>query len=245
MIPSSAVIPRPSGGIALGSGETSASQHKGPQVGLESQHSFIGGVRVLHAEHVVDFAMIRRPTFDAMNHIKRHGLRRISEHSRFIHVVPEAANPHFQEVRVQGPPPLAYLFPREIRKDAVAGPHLTYVHRSIGILHKMTALEAFIVRSIAGESRDMKIRNGDHLESLCPQVLHHSFEIRKALTIHRERAVVLLVVDIEVDDRRRESCACGIQLRFPEPATPDNSCNGTADIPVQRAEAAGCNRLGA
>src|SRR5882672_7781328 len=46
----------------------------------------------------------------------------------------------------------------------------------------------------------MQVGDGDDLESLLLQIAHHVPECWKALGIHRKRAIVLLVVDVEIDN---------------------------------------------
>src|SRR5258708_2774117 len=45
----------------------------------------------------------------------------------------------------------------------------------------------------------MKIGDGHDFEALVPQVLHHAFEIGEPLPIDRERTIVLLVVNVQIN----------------------------------------------
>src|SRR6266699_1060300 len=125
MIPSTAVIARPRGGIALRSGIRGAGKHEGPFLLLKFAQTFIGRADILHAEHIVDGAMVAGgPIVKTMNSIERHGLVRAKEDGRLVHVVPKARHSHAHEILIQAAPPVPCACESEIQKYAVARPHL-------------------------------------------------------------------------------------------------------------------------
>ncbi len=69
----------------------------------------------------------------------------------------------------------------------------------------MVARHARVIWLVAfvGQLRHVQVDNRDGAEVLRGQVFHHLLEMRKTLAIHRERPVVLLVVDVEPDHIRR------------------------------------------
>src|SRR5712691_13492382 len=101
MIPSTAVIARPGGGIALRSGIRGAGKHEWPFLRLKFAQTFIRRADILHAEHIVYGAMVARGAIvKTMNSIERHGLVRAKEDGRFVHVVPKDSHSHDQEILI-------------------------------------------------------------------------------------------------------------------------------------------------
>src|ERR1700674_2141561 len=137
MIPSAAVIAGPGGSIALGAGIRRAREYEGPFLRLQLAQSFVSRANVLHAEDIVDGAMIEAGAIvETVDGLERHGLVGAQEERGFIHIIPETCRPHADEVFVEPAPPFARTRQSKIGENAVAGPHGTNVNRSIGILHE-------------------------------------------------------------------------------------------------------------
>jgi len=111
--------------------------------------------------------------------------------------------------RVERTPPLARGLLRKVRKHSLARPHHTHVGRSVGILHKVVARRAFVIGLVAriGQVGDMQVRDDDRVQMLGLQVLNHLVEVRKALRVHGEGPVLLLIVDVQPDHVRRNLLA--------------------------------------
>ena len=149
MIPSTAAITRPRGGIALRSGIRGAGKHEWPFLRLKFAQTFIRRADILHAEHIVYGAMVARGAIvKTMNSIERHGLVRAKEDGRLVHVVPKTGDSHAHEILVQATPPVPCACESEIRKHAGAGPHLPDVNGAIGILDEHVVLDSGVVRCV-------------------------------------------------------------------------------------------------
>src|SRR5437899_12800915 len=95
MIPSTAAITRPRGGIALRSGIRGAGKHEWPFLRLKFAQTFIRRAVILHAEHIVYGAMVARGAIDKkMNSIERHGHGRAPADEWFVHVSRNATHTH-------------------------------------------------------------------------------------------------------------------------------------------------------
>ena len=92
-----------------------------------------------------------------------------------------------------------------IREDAVPRPDVPDVDGAVRIVDEMIARGPFVEWLVASLGRlgDVQIGDEDHLEALPPQIGDHLLESSEnARAIDRERSIVLLVVDVEVDDVR-------------------------------------------
>src|SRR5258708_17058882 len=106
MIPGAAVVPGPCGGIALRAGIRRARKHERPFLPLQLAQSVVSRADVLHAEDIVNGAMIEGgAVVEAVYGIKRHGLIDACEQRRLIHVIPEAPRPHADKGFVKPDPP--------------------------------------------------------------------------------------------------------------------------------------------
>ena len=217
MIPRAAVVASPRGGVALGPSKCGTCEHKRAEIGLKTEHALVSCARILHAEDVVDLAMVGFTALDAVYGVQRHGLVGALEYRRLVHVIPEATNPPFHKISVQRAPPLAHLCPREIRENALARPHLSDVHGPIWILDEVIVRQAFIVRFVAGQLREVQIGDGDDLESFIPQILHHPLKVGEPLAINGERTFVLLIIDIEINDIGRNLAFAELTRNFANP----------------------------
>src|ERR1043166_3243099 len=101
-----------------------------------------------------------------MNDVERHGFVGALKYCGLVHVIPETANTHLDEVFVECAPPFADLGAREIGEHGISWPHLSYIKRAIRILDKVVAFDSFIVGLVSRQLCQMQIRNGDHFESL-------------------------------------------------------------------------------
>ena len=77
--------------------------------------------------------------------------------------------------------------------------------------------QAFIVRFVAGQLREVQIGDGDDLESFIPQILHHPLKVGEPLAINGERTVVLLIIDIEINDIGRNLAFAELTRNFANP----------------------------
>ena len=162
MIPSTAVISRPRSGVALRAGIRSAGEHEWPFLRLKFAQTFIRRADILHAEHIVYGAMVARGAIvKTMNSIERHGLVRAKEDGRFIHVVPKARHSHAREILIQTAPPVPCTCESEIRKHAVARPHLPDVSGAIGILDEHIVSDSGVVRSVTVVRVFLDVQVGD------------------------------------------------------------------------------------
>src|SRR6266571_5366933 len=179
MIPSTAVIARPGGGIALRSGIRGAGKHKWPFLRLKFAQTFIRRMDILHAEHIVDGAMVARGAIvNTMNSIERHGLVRAKEDGRLVHVVPKTGDSHAHEILVQATPPVPCACESEIRKHAVARPHLPDVNGAIGILDEHIVLDPGVVRSVTMIRVFLDVQVGDKncVEALLAKIRNYLLE---------------------------------------------------------------------
>src|SRR6266704_1991971 len=202
MIPSTAVIARPGGGIALGTGIRGAGEHEWPFLRLKFAQTLIRRADILHAEHMVDGAMVARGAIvKTMNSIERHGLVRAKEDGRFVHVVPKARHSHAHEILIQAAPPVPCACESEIRKYAVARPHLPDVNGAIGILDEHVVLDSGVVRSVTVFRVFLDVQVGDKnaVKALRAKIRNHLFKAGEIFPVDREGGIVLLIVDVEID----------------------------------------------
>src|SRR6266571_5296314 len=142
--------------------------------------------------------MIGGATVKAVNRIEGHGLVFAEENRWLVHVVPETANSIGDKVCVKTAPPLAHLCAGEIGEHTVAGPHFAHVYRTIRILYEIVMGDPLFIGFVARKFGDVQVSDQNNLESFLPQIADHLPEGRKALRIHGEWAILLLVINIEV-----------------------------------------------
>src|SRR5882762_11370226 len=53
--------------------------------------------------------------------------------------------------------------------------------------------------TVTGIVSNMQIGNGDNVKVLCRKLRDHPWKIRKPILIHRERTILLLIIDIQID----------------------------------------------
>src|ERR1700683_5006250 len=112
MIPSARVVPSPSGGVALASGISRASQYEGPLIGVQLQEALKGTARVLHAEYVVNLTLVscaglEARLFNTIRHVEGNRLGGRLKNGRLVHVVPKASGSDGIEMFIKCPPPLS------------------------------------------------------------------------------------------------------------------------------------------
>ena len=215
MVPCGAIVTRPGCRIALGSGVSGAGQHHGPKVRLELQQSFVSPTGVLHAEYIVNLAMIRLAAFHVVNSIQRHGFVSALEKCGLIHVIPIAADPYVREVLVQSAPPAAHFGAREVRKNSIPGPDFAHKLGPVGVLHEVVTLLSFIVRLVARQMRDVQVGNRDDLEAFLLQILDHAAKVGKTFRVYGKRTILELIVDVQVDHVRRNLPFTELRCQFP------------------------------
>ncbi len=199
MIPGAAVVAGPGSGIALRAGIRRARKHEGPFLGLQFAQSVVSRPDVLHAEHIMDGAMIEAgAVVEAVHRIKGHGLIGAQKKRRFIHVIPETRRAHAYEVFVEPAPPVARAHQGKIRKHTFTRPDGTDVNRAIGILHEHIVLHSRVVRRIAmvGILLDVQVGDQNGVHTLDAEIRNHFFESREVFPVDRERRVALLIIDI-------------------------------------------------
>src|SRR5258708_30383577 len=208
MIPGRCVVTGPCGRIPLSPDICRPCKHKWSQIGLEAQQSFVGGAGIFHAEHVVDFAVrcrtARLPGFiNAMQDFERHGAAWNFKDRWLVHVIPKPGDATvYVEIFVKIPPPFPSRLSREVRKDARSRPHLSHVNTAVGIVHEVISRHSCVVGRVvfARQVCDMKISNGDYVDSLLVQIADHLIKGWELCRIDRERTVLNLIIDIEIND---------------------------------------------
>src|SRR6266567_9273603 len=110
MVPSAAVVAGPRSCITLRSSISRARQHERTHVRLQALQPFVSGAGVFHAKYIVNFTVIGLPALHRMHRIQRHGLVGALENRWLVHVVPEAADSHSDEIAVERSPPFARGF---------------------------------------------------------------------------------------------------------------------------------------
>src|SRR6185437_2189626 len=104
---------------------------------------------VFHSIDIVNRSVVeRRAVIKPVNIIERHGLGKRLEGRWLVHIVPEAGDAHVREILVETSPPITYAAQGKIRKDAVAWPDISYVHRAVWILDEDILLGPGIVRNV-------------------------------------------------------------------------------------------------
>ncbi len=201
--------------VALSACERGASKNKRPPIRLQREQAFICSSRILHTENVVNLAVIGLAAFDRVHDIEWHGLVGALEDCRLVHVVPEAANSHLDEVGVKRAPPLTDFSTGEVGKYGVAGPDFADINRAVWILDEVVALHTFVVGLVTWQFRQMQIRDSNDLESLAFQIRDHLFECWETLAIYGEWAVVLLIIDIKINYVGRDFSFAELSCHFP------------------------------
>src|SRR5262245_44804609 len=143
---------------------------------------------------MIDLASVVKPVHSA----ERHGLVAPSENCGLVHIIPESADAHTYEIFVQRAPPGARSRKRELRKNAVTGPDLADENASIRILYKMVSRDSFFIRSVTAHSGNVQISDENCAEPLAAKVLDHCFKGREIFPIDGERAIPVLVINIQV-----------------------------------------------
>src|SRR3954469_17012129 len=116
MVPGCAVVSSPGSRIALRTGKSRPGEHKRPKIGLKPKQAFIGGARIFHPEHIVNFAVVSLASFNPVDHIEWHCLGWVAKYCGLIHIIPESPQPIAHEICVQRAPPASDLLAREIGK---------------------------------------------------------------------------------------------------------------------------------
>src|SRR5258708_37004894 len=208
MIPGRCVVTGPCGRIALAADISCTSQHKGTQIGLEAKQSFVGCAGIFHTEDVVNFAVsgraVRLARFvNAMQGFERHGAAGNFEDRWLVHVIPKPgdATVHI-EILVETPPPFPGGGSGEVGKDARSRPHLSHVNTAVRIVPEVISCHSYVVGRVvfARQACDMKISNGDYVDSLLVQITDHLIESWELCRIDREGTVLNLIIDIEIKD---------------------------------------------
>src|SRR5579859_5897437 len=157
---------------------------------------------VLHSVDIVNRSMVeRRAVIQAMDNIERHGFCGGEEDRGLVHIVPEAGDAHVHEILVKTSPPITRAGKRKIRKDAVARPDFSNVHRAVRILDEDVLPDPRIVGNVAVAwiFFDMQVGDENRAHSLRAKIRNHLFEMRKILAIHGKGGVALLIVDVEIN----------------------------------------------
>ena len=206
MVPGGAVVSGPGGGVALAPGVAGAGEDEGTDFGVEGEEAFVGAAGVLHAEDVVDFEVGGGAGFeagfgDAVLDVVGHGFGGDVEDGGLVHVVPEACDAFIGELFVEGAPPFAGDLAGEVGEDGWAGPDDSGVGGAVWIFDEVVADGAGVVGGVAGvgEVGDVEVGDGDDVEVLGGKVGDHLGEVREGLGVYGEGAVVVLVVDVEVE----------------------------------------------
>src|SRR5689334_15204970 len=105
MIPRAAVVPGPSGGIALCAGVGCSSKDERTLSSLQFQQAFVSGASVFHTEDVVSSAMVYGcAVIETMDSVEGHGLIAAEKDRGLVHVVPKTGGTHGDEIVVQATP---------------------------------------------------------------------------------------------------------------------------------------------
>ena len=167
---------------------------------MQTAQAFVSGASVFHTKNIVNGAMtLRWLAIQTMHRIQRHGLVGALENRRLVHIVPKTLDAHANEILVKRAPPLPARRTSELGKHAIPRPDFADVNRAIGIFYKMVAGQAFVIRLVAGEFGDVQVGDGDDLETIFAEVANHLFEVRKVFAIDGEGAVMILIINVEVN----------------------------------------------
>src|SRR5579862_7429870 len=206
MVPGRGIVAGPSEAVALSAGVSRASQHKRTLVRPQFQQALEGGSGILKSYDVVNFgvgcgAAQETRLVDAVNRIERHRHSRTAKDRGLVHVVPESGDTIMNKFAIESAPPLPSLRPRKIRKDGEARPHNADKLTAIGILHKMIARMAGVIRrvSLIEGVRNVEVGDVDQAKMVFPQICNQAGKIRESLSIYRERPIPVLVVNVEVE----------------------------------------------
>src|SRR5258708_7716133 len=101
------------------------------------------------------------------------------------------------------PPPLSRLPPAgKKRRAARPGPPFPHIISAGGVVHEVFPRHSCVVGRVvfARQVCDMKISNGDYVDSLLVQIADHLIKGWELCRIDRERTVLNLIIDIEIND---------------------------------------------
>src|SRR5581483_1787902 len=98
---------------------------------------------------------------------------------------------------------------REVRENASAWPYSPDKHRTIRIVHKGIARNPGVVRSVivVGKTRNMQVGDRNDAEVLGFHVAHQLRHVWKLLWIYGERAIFVLIIDVEPQNVARNAIA--------------------------------------
>src|SRR5260370_7183966 len=107
-----------------------------------------------------------------MFHRKRHGLVGI-KNCGFVHVVPETADPHIDEVFIERTPPPPHRREGKFRKDTVARPYFADIESSVGVLYEIICGQARLKRFVPRHLTSIELANTNHTKSPSPPTTHN------------------------------------------------------------------------
>ena len=206
MVPTAAIVPCPRCRISLAPGIGCPRQYERAGIRIERSKPLERCPRVLQAINRVNLSVAcgarhEARFVDTMHNVLRHGPCWRLKDGRLVHIVPEAVNAAVTQIAIKRTPPRTSLLAREVWKHTGAGPDSTCVNRPVRILHKMVPCNAAVVSEIAlpGKVRDMRISDGHDMEIFRLELRDHSRKIGESCPVHREGAILILVVDVEID----------------------------------------------
>ena len=204
MVPGGAVVSGPGGGVTLATGVAGAGEDEGALVGSEIEEAFVGGAGVLHAIDVVDLevaggAGLEACARDAMLDIIGHGFGWDVEDGGLVHVIPETGYAVVHEVLIESAPPLATALLSEVGEGGGAGPDGSDVGGAVGVFDEVVACGAGVEGGVAGKFGNVQVSDDDGVEVLFGEVVDHLGEAREVLCVDGEGAVLVLVVDVEIE----------------------------------------------
>ena len=173
----------------------------------------VRGARHLHAVGVVDFAVRAGVAVCVVPNPFRQRFAGNTHHRGLVHVVPKAVNTGFlsKSSHAAGPPS-AGIGVGEIREAAFTGPHLARYQRTVGRAQEDIALQPFGVHRVVPVYFHPGVQDGDGSDAVRQKFVDRGSGLRETLRIPREYAVLVHVVDVQIQRIAREAVAaerCG------------------------------------
>ena len=136
--------------------------------------------------------------------VEGHGLLRLSEDGRLVHVVPDTIDTCRHEVAIECRPPRAHLRTREVGKMTGAWPHVALKEFAVSSLHEVVPCPALVVDEVALLGFHTGVDHVNTLEMLLMQIVVQPARIGESVGVEGKDAVAIHIVDVHPDDIRRD-----------------------------------------